>query len=371
MHYLTLVAVDVDNYPRNKTIDASIEAEIVELKKAKADSIYDNVLIKCRISELRALTNSFARAVDKAVEERLEPYCECTEDPRYLKFEDRTDEFRLEYDTETIDCVKLPGGKTVPMYSISNKFVMKDGFIYQKHFGPLKHEKRSKRAKRMTALPQYPCKKLYKTFQEYVEQYYGAHFNEEQDAYGYYSNPDSFWDWYRIGGRWPCSFLVKSDCAEYAIGDYDDDFEFPAPPEGYIWTSAARKKDIQWDVMIAYKKQSMLERFNFFRDAFEKHVLSEEPWLKLHEDGVYTYDNYPVYLAGETFEECLKRRNYLNDTDFLLKVCYYVDAKYWHSDSQIWFSTEQKENEVWQKELADFYHSLSENTVLVSVDCHD
>lgn len=262
-------------------------------------------------------------------------------------------------------------GKIVSLYEMSGKFVVKNGLLYQKEFGPLKHEKRSKKAKRMTFLPNYPFKKRYKTFQDYADDYCGDRFHDEQNAYGYYFNPDSFWDWYRIGGRWPCSFLVKSDCLEYAVGDYDLDYELPVPPEGYAWASAARKKDIQWQAMIDYKKKSMREYFELHRKAFETQTLPEKMWLKLREDGIYTYDSFPVYLAGETFEECMKRRNYLTDTDYLMSPCYYVDADYWHSSGGISFGAERDMDEMWRKELVRFYHSLSDETVLVSVDSHE
>ena len=59
------------------------------------------------------------------------------------------------------------------------------------------------------------------------------------------------WDWYQIGGRWPVTFLVKADCTEYSFGERswgNYSKKYPAP-EGYMWVSAARKKDICWDVM--------------------------------------------------------------------------------------------------------------------------
>ena len=355
----------------DRLVDERIKIEIEELSNKNESSICDRVMTKCRLSELRSLTNSFSRAVSEAVEARLEPYCECTENPEYSEFVDTTEEMKISYETETADCVKLPDGKIVSLFAMSGKFVVKDGLLYQKEFGPLKHEKRSKKAKRMTFLPNYPFKKRYKTFRDYAEDYCGYCFYEDQNAYGYYSNPNSFWDWYRIGGRWPCSFLVKSDCREYAVGDYDLDYELPVPPEGYAWASAARKKDIQWQAMIDYNKKTMQEHYEFHRKAFETQTLPDKTWLRLREDGVYTYDNFPVYLAGETFEECMKRRNYLTDTDYLMSPCYYVDADYWHSSDGISFGAERDMDEDWRNELAEFYHSLSDETVLVSVDCHD
>lgn len=364
MHYVTFVAVNIGNYPICKVADERIETEIAKLSKDATDTIHDRVYTKCHLSQLRSLTNSFARAVDSAVEYRLEPYCECTDDEEYLEFIDETEDLKQHYENG-VDCIKLPNGKIEMAYIMSDKFCIKNGLVYQRKYGKLKQDKRTKKAKKMIALPNYPFKKLYKTFGDFAEQYRGLNYNEEQNAYGYYCNPNSFWDWYRIGGRWPCNFLVKEDCEEYSPGNYDD--ELPTPPDGYKWASAARKKDIQWQALIEYEKKRMLERFEFYRQVFETKELPEDEWgLKIKEDGIYSYfHNIAVYLDGESFEENQTRRDFIDDSDYLTLPCYYVDEEFWHSESC------PKENGPWKEEIKHFYEGLSDDTVLVSVDCHN
>lgn len=365
MHFLTFVAVEIGDYPICTAADKRIKAEIAALEKIKVESIKDKIFVNCRLSELRALTNSFARAVDSAVANKLEPYCECTDNDEYLEFTDETENIKQQYESGA-DCIKLPNGKIVQAYSLYNKFCIKNGLVFEKNFGKLKQDKRSKRAKKMIVLPKYPYKKLYKTIDEFAKNYCGYNYYEEQGAYGYYCNPNSFWDWYRIGGRWPCSFLVKNDCEECASGDYDDDYKLPAPPKGYKWTSAARKKDIQWKALIEYEKKRMLERFEFYRSAFEKKELPKDEWgLKLKEDGVYNYSNIAVYLDGESFEENQIRRSFVVDSDYLSLPCFYVDEDFWYSENK------PRENGTWQEEVKNFYNRLTDDTVLVSVDCHD
>lgn len=369
MHFTTLVAVELGDYPVCKLADEVIKDELAELAKVKKDSIPIKVLVECRMTELRSLTNSFARAVNTAVESRLEPYCECTENEEYLEFVDETEDVKSRYEGTT-DCIKLPNGKIVLAYTLSDKFRIKDGLVYQRNFGPLKHDKRSKRAKRMIALPEYPLKKLYKTFEDFAVNYLGMRYDEEYNGYGYYCNPNSFWDWYRIGGRWPCAFLVKSDCEEYGPGNYDLDDELPAPPEGYKWASAARKKDIQWQTLIDYEKKRMAERFEYYRNIFEKKEVPKNEWyLHLEDDGVYSHRNFAVYLNGETFEENQVRRKFLVGSDYLSLPCYYVDSEYWHTQDGWWGDSD--DNGTWKAEVKKFYDSLSDDTVLVSVDCHD
>lgn len=62
----------------------------------------------------------------------------------------------------------------------------------------------------MTVIPNYPYKKLYKTFERFAEEEQCMDYNKEFDGYGYLYNPNAFWDWYQIGGRWPNLFLVKN-----------------------------------------------------------------------------------------------------------------------------------------------------------------
>ena len=66
------------------------------------------------------------------------------------------------------------------------------------------------------------------------------------EGYGYVYNPDAFYDWYCIGGRWPKLFLIKEDCTDFTVGDRDYPDEYYKAPDGYKWAAAARKKDIQW-----------------------------------------------------------------------------------------------------------------------------
>lgn len=368
MHFITFVAVPVGKYPICKHADKTIKARIEELSKMEAGSIGESVHLKCTLSRLRSLTNSFARAVDDAVDYKLAPYCECTEDEKYLEFIDGTEEAKAGYE-KCEDCIKLSNGKIVSAWTLNKKFVIKNGLVYQRNWGPLKQDKRTKKAKRMVALMNYPLKKRFKTYEEFAEDYYGFSYNEDQKAYGYYCNPNSFWDWYQIGGRWPCSFLVKEECEEYAPGEYDSEYELPAPPQGYKWTSASRKKDIQWQTLIEYKKKQMKEDFERNRTAFENKELPKDEWyLKLRDDGVYA-GREAVYLAGETFEANQVRRQYLVDSDYLKLPYYYVDDKNWHAQDQ-WWDDGSRIDTVWKEEVKEFYDSLSDETVLVSVDCH-
>ena len=117
------------------------------------------------------ISNAFARELVPVIPETMERFNCCTGDKRFLEFEDRTAEFLADYN-KNVTCVRLPDGRIVEELSrpLWGKFIVKDGLVYQKDFGPLHHPKRSKRAKKMKALPDYPRRKLYKSFEDYLDQ---------------------------------------------------------------------------------------------------------------------------------------------------------------------------------------------------------
>lgn len=51
------------------------------------------------------------------------------------------------------------------------------------------------------------------SWDEYMTEYCGYEFNEEQGAYGYWENPNRKWDWYQLGGRWNGYFQLKPTLA--------------------------------------------------------------------------------------------------------------------------------------------------------------
>lgn len=75
----------------------------------------------------------------------------------------------------------------------------------------------------------------YPSLRQYAEDYCGYTFDSKTNTYGYYCNPNAFWDWYSIGGRWPFQFLVR-DTAERINGErsWGNEDAVCEAPEGYI-----------------------------------------------------------------------------------------------------------------------------------------
>ncbi len=371
MHFLTLVTVEIPKMDSEPEIDKRIQENIELLKENEPEN---NYLLRFFIESLNSRSTAFGRRVDTEISCKLEPYAEQTDNPDYLKFEDYTDELRKEYETGTVDCIKLPEGKIVSAKNrrVWNKFVVgDDGVVYQKYFGQLKHLKRSKRAKKMVAIKNFPYKKLYKTFDEFAQKERYFEYNEDYGGYGYLYNPDAFYDWYSIGGRWPFLFLVKDTCEEYSIGERSWGIHDQLPaPEGYRWVCAARKKDIQWKAMLEYVKESMVKRFHTLEKAFIEKKMPEGECGTFTDEGISRFGKMH-YIKGETMQQYLARQKVAKLFKYPSFAYAYLDANgVYHDQDYIQVDDKNKRERIWHRIFNRFIASLDDETVLVGVDCH-
>lgn len=378
MHFLTLVSVAVPTQEPDPVKDILVQATLTELRD-KMENDPKDFMAKIFASELTGKTTPFGRAVFDAVYEKMNPYAVESEHPAKQEFVDCTKELREEYRSGTIDCVRLADGTVVDRFDprFRNRFSIKDGRIVQNHFGPLHHKKRSKKAKKMTWLPNYPKKKLYRSERELAEKYYGYEYVPEEDAYGYYSNVAAFYDWHAIGGRWPHCFLVPEDCQEYTFGDYEGTEEETKGPEGYRWVAAARKKDTAWDAMTQLALAQHENSYLLLKKAFETKELPEKSMLSFTENGIHGLLK-TLYIDGESEEIFRNRNGHPTDSKYQFTPGGYLAEDGYH-DSCFTFrcpknlheaELEAQSTRAWALELDAFIDSLDDDTVLVGVDCH-
>ena len=209
---------------------------------------------------------------------------------------------------------------------------------------------------------------MYKTFEKYAEDYRGYEYNKEEKRYGFYCNPNAMWDWYQIGGRWPVTFLVKADCTEYSFGERswgNYSKKYPAP-EGYMWVSAARKKDICWDVMRSWYIAQDTERYTKLKEAFQCGKLPDEFHGEFRENGFFCCGKC-AYAAGETLDEYLARIGTPKSWKYPIGVSDIVDADDWFSKNDISIG---KESSNWHEQIDTYIDDLDGEDVLVSVDYH-
>ena len=373
MHFLTLAALEISQIQEDKELDNQIAEALKELEIQKQIET-KNFMLDLAIVRCQNLQSSFSRTVNDGVSELMYPYCAWLEDPEYLEFDNRTERLREEYES-VVDCIKLPQGTIVEQYGypIWGRFVVRDGKVFQRDAGPLHHEKRTKKAKRMMALPKYPRKKLYRSFEEYAEERCGYSFDEKHQGYGYYYNPNAMWDWYSIGGRWPEMFLVKDTCTEYSIGErsWCNSDRKEETPDGYVWVCAARKKDIAWEEMRGWRNQKAKERFYKLEQMFLAGKTDSDFYGEIVPDGVIRWGRY-VYRKGSTLEEYLEEYGIPSNWKYPIGTHDIVDADQWLSkeDSVLDSESGSYVPVEWRSYIDGYIDGTGEDTVLVSVDYH-
>lgn len=315
--------------------------------------------------------------LDDEVYEILAPFNEQTDDPAYLEFVNKSDELRDEYENHSINCIRTPDGRVKPAHDAEfSDLVIHNGAVASRSAGPLHHTKKTRKSRKYTALLDYPFRKLFKSFDEYAHDYCGYSLSEEGDAYGYYTNPDAFWDWYQIGGRWPFMFLVKDDCPSLSHGErswYSKEAEMPPAPEGYVWVPAAAKGDIAWELMRQLAVESQTKRYVWLKDCYAAGELPQGvPLLRITDEGILSWDEL-IYFKDETLDQFLARNHLAPDCKYPVSFYGYMEDGSYHSVGNMgWWgiSTDEKDEDVWRAMLQQHMESVPNDHIFVVVDCH-
>lgn len=314
--------------------------------------------------------------VEKLVDDLLVPYDENNTDIAYMVFDDRTDEGKETYEQKGIDCVRTPDGRIIACcnYEFEKRYELHDGKVFRKCFGPLHHRKLTKKSKQYLALPDYPFRKLFPTFDAFMTDWWGCTIEEGTGRYGYYFNPNEQWDWWQIGGRWPFCFLVKNDCTSVVTGEpsrLSKEKPHWNAPEGYRWVAGARKCDIAWDVMREFIRQKNTERFHQYEEWFTTGCIPEKyaGRMVLVKDGIVSMGDY-LYHKGEDLEHCINRLVPLGEDQYPIVTFAYVDADGWSDQGWETLNLGEDETQAWNKAVADFITKQPDNALLISVDCH-
>ena len=372
MHFLTLTAVQIPDMEEDLAKNSIVEEQKEEAPRGSKKKTVEKQRFHSRVPTVAGtVQRHLSRAVDEAVAEQLEPFNTSTDDPNYLEFVDQTEELEAGIRRYHRLHQAPTGQKSCLRDMVSIKIDLRfrtERCSSEKPALPAS-PCRTKRAKRMQVYQNYPFQKLYRDFRQFAEEWAFADWHEEQQAYGYYSNPDAQWDWYSIGGRWPCQLLVKDSCTEYVPsefepGDADGDRR---PPKGYRWVSAARMKNIQWDAIRKHHRAVLAERYSRLKDIFQTRVLPQGFYGKCEEDGIQLGGEL-IFRKDETLEEYLFRTDWYRTRKYPMPTCNFLDLDgNWEGEASFGWNSYSQD---WEDALDDFLSGLSPEDVLVVVDCH-
>jgi hypothetical protein len=313
------------------------------------------------------------------LDEALAPFDEQTEEPTFLEFRETESEYREEYETKSVEMVRLADGTL--KYRWDEEF--KTG-----HFP---HEKTVFPEDSELVLVQF--KERFASFEEFMREWHGSEARDpEKGVYGYHRNPQAKWDWFQVGGRWTGYFKLKPG-AKGELGE-SGAFGNKAKPG---WVDVIRKGD--WDLNYERKKagesaQNRYETF-FAMLATGGHPLPPT-WAEVrdaHGDSPAAaraaYWSHPVIAfikENETSNEWLR---FLGDPgeEFGCDLETYVTrAKesvgvpfavlkdgVWHEKGSMgWFGVVEDKKELadWTSEFAKLLDGLPDDTLLMAVDCH-
>lgn len=319
--------------------------------------------IKCA----RSVAQPFAALLDEAITIIMEPYSQ-EADEKYMEFYDETEDLQHEWETGTIDCVEF-GGKYYRTYELRNfknsSFQEKDGVMYEVTKDGTFF--RSPTAQKMVLTTvSYPT--FYKTFKKFASE--RATYDAKSKAWGYWSNPNCFYDWYSIGGRWKNLFLVKdtvTDCSGGMDSAFDE--EPRSAPEGYRWTSACRIKDLAIDKMVEEKIQDITNDYNMYKAIWEAGKAPDDMHaISVTAEGVQHWGRL-VFDPKVSLEEHLAKRNINAGTIIASFFHGYLDSEAMEEDEFGYCECDSIDGN-WEDFINDTIGDLDPETVLVTIDCH-
>ena len=111
-HFVTLVNFYMPKLEENCEENMRYAEQIAEVKEKLAQDP-ESFALRFLLKRLQSKASTLERSAECEIDELMAPFCEGTDDPAYLEFEDRTDDLRRDYETGKINCVRFPDGTRI------------------------------------------------------------------------------------------------------------------------------------------------------------------------------------------------------------------------------------------------------------------
>lgn len=319
----------------------------------------------------------FETAMMQQIEDMMKPYDENTSNPTHLEFVDMSESVLKDYHEKGQDVVRLPNGSIHLIFErwFHDNYIVENGLVLQRKWGQLHHPKRTKKAKQMQVIENYPFDRLYPSLDRFAEDWYGYHYHEAAQAYGYYSNPNGHYDWYQVGGRWPDRLLIAADDPFYVPGEktWAATDEEKKAPDGYRWVTGARKSAIQWELMKSLAADKATKLFHQLEQWFTTGTKPTEldDGFRLMENNIAYWGDL-VRRKDTTLEQFLLERGLAPEQRFLLGAFYIINDGIWACQDD--YSDESNRGSdilPWSQYMEQYLDGLSDDAFIVTLDIHD
>ena len=201
---------------------------------------------------------------------------------------------------------------------------------------------------------------------------------EAAETDGYWSNPNSKWDWYVIGGRFQRKFLPK-DGVEYNKGSASV-FEDPDPN----YAAQIRKGDIDFDRMKKEWEQRMIAQWDKLMGVLGNIPIDWKPSTDFNwdddverakyweQDGIKQIKESEDFRWGFDCHQLDKMLGCKNVDDWIKKHdwrgCY---RPYGYIKDGEWIDCDWHTDGDYNKAFDKWFDSLPDSAIINIVDCHD
>lgn len=211
--------------------------------------------------------------------------------------------------------------------------------------------------------------------------------DEETGKKGHWTNPNSKWDWYSLGGRWAGFFTLKPNkigiqghhrAKDFAKIDGTTVEDLPA-----IKVDQCLKGDIDFDRMALEERIDAIKDYQEFLTALNGEPFPPD-WDEFR-DGCKSVDEArELYSEIQSVKNLRKSRIYDFD-NFLKSESQYVedrvnkivntfavikDGKWYERGNMGWWGIVLNEKDSWDIQFKELFNSIPDDVLLSVYDCH-
>lgn len=250
-----------------------------------------------------------------------------------------------------------------------------------------------------------PLKETYATFDDFMKDWHGSKGRDEKTGkYGYWTNPNSKWDYWRVGGRWAGHFQIKPE--------FKDGYRSQVPEFGWEWkddrkgqeeiikagkVDSALKKHIDFAAMMDAASEKAAIRYDFVWEHIIKDTPQNEPWGEKFYDKEGGRDEYhaqPRVKAFSDFTSNVGNKSACEDVglghftsveEFNCTHEHYInrcrcaavstfallhDGKWAARGEMGWWASVSNEQKDWEESFMEILATIPDDTRLTVLDCH-